>query len=377
MAMAPNRQIGGELAFPVNNLLALGTANIAVGVNQSGLAHSGEFESVVRPRENPMNSLFGVELPPSVTFVVAFVIVLGLIGATFWLVRRFGAARLAAGRGRQPRLAVIDAAAVDGRRKLIIIRRDNVEHLLMIGGPSDVVIETNILRAGAAIQRDTTASRPSVDSLPRAVTLPETTTWPLQPEPIAAPRVDRPRMLADEIALMPPPIPPPSRALSEPPTRSQPAIDPLMGLAAELSRSKPEVGPRPVEPPRIPLTPQYPIGETPVVPTAPTISTAQIAPAASATPPADAHLAEMAHRLETALRRPIASGAPSAKPEAAQRPTATIDQKRAESRPSAATNGPTHGTTNGSPGNGAQGKSLYENLEQEMASLLGRQSGKT
>ena len=46
-----------------------------------------------------MNSLFGVELPPSVTFIIAFVIVLALIGATFWLVRRFGAGRLAAGHG--------------------------------------------------------------------------------------------------------------------------------------------------------------------------------------------------------------------------------------------------------------------------------------
>ena len=52
-----------------------------------------------------------------------------------------------AARGRQPRLAVIDAAAVDGRRQLVIIRRDNVEHLLMIGGPSDVVVEQNIVRA--------------------------------------------------------------------------------------------------------------------------------------------------------------------------------------------------------------------------------------
>ena len=53
-------------------------------------------------------------------------------------------------RGRQPRLAVVDSAAVDSRRHLVIIRRDNVEHLLMIGGPSDVVVETNIVRAAAA-----------------------------------------------------------------------------------------------------------------------------------------------------------------------------------------------------------------------------------
>ena len=36
---------------------------------------------------------------------------------------------------------MIDAATVDGRRRLILIRRDNTEHLMMIGGPTDVVIE--------------------------------------------------------------------------------------------------------------------------------------------------------------------------------------------------------------------------------------------
>ena len=30
---------------------------------------------------------------------------------------------------------------------LMLVRRDNVEHLLMIGGPTDVVIEQNIVRA--------------------------------------------------------------------------------------------------------------------------------------------------------------------------------------------------------------------------------------
>ncbi len=99
-----------------------------------------------------MNGLFGLELPTSVNFVIAFVVVLALIGAATWLVRRFGAPRLDAGaRNRQPRLAVIDTAAVDGRRKLVIIRRDNVEHLLMVGGPTDVVVETNIVRSAAAV----------------------------------------------------------------------------------------------------------------------------------------------------------------------------------------------------------------------------------
>src|ERR1700729_760490 len=103
-----------------------------------------------------MFDLFGQEMPLALRFFLAFLIVLGLIGATAWAVRRFGTGRLggSSSRGRQPRLAVIDYASVDARRRLILVRRDNVEHLLMIGGPTDVVVEANIVRAVAANPRD-------------------------------------------------------------------------------------------------------------------------------------------------------------------------------------------------------------------------------
>ena len=117
-------------------------------------------------------TLFGAEMPLALRFFIAFVVVLALIGATAFVVRRFGGDRLgaAASRGRQPRLAVVDAASVDGRRRLILIRRDNVEHLLMIGGPTDVVVEPNIVRA-AATSRDAVPVRSPAapELLPRAV----------------------------------------------------------------------------------------------------------------------------------------------------------------------------------------------------------------
>src|SRR5438128_9180617 len=131
-----------------------------------------------------MGTLFG-ELSTAVQFFIAFLIVLALIVLTFWAIRRFGGIGLGAGaaRGRQPRLAVIDAAAVDGRRRLVLIRRDNVEHLLMIGGPTDVVVETNIVR-NAGAPREAAQPRPSAasDTLPRPVPLGEETMWPLQPD---------------------------------------------------------------------------------------------------------------------------------------------------------------------------------------------------
>src|SRR5580700_7030918 len=109
-----------------------------------------------------LDGVFGTEMPFVVKFFLAFLLVLGLIGVGAWGLRRFTSGRLgsASTRGRQPRLGVIDYASVDARRRLILVRRDNVEHLLMIGGPTDVVVEANIVRAVAA-PRDVALARPA------------------------------------------------------------------------------------------------------------------------------------------------------------------------------------------------------------------------
>src|SRR5471032_469908 len=137
-------------------------------------------------------TLFGSEMPLAARFFIAFLLVLALIGATAWLVRRFGANRLGgAGRGgRQPRLAVIDAATVDGRRRLVLIRRDNIEHLLMIGGPTDLVVEPNIVRAVGAREVTREPGRASTEPTTRPAAV--ESSWPLQPisepSPVPPPR---------------------------------------------------------------------------------------------------------------------------------------------------------------------------------------------
>ncbi len=55
--------------------------------------------------------------------------------------------RVPGGRTRQPRLGLVDAFSLDGQRQLVLVRRDNVEHLIMIGGPNDVLVESQINRA--------------------------------------------------------------------------------------------------------------------------------------------------------------------------------------------------------------------------------------
>jgi flagellar protein FliO/FliZ len=60
----------------------------------------------------------------------------------------------------EPRLGVIEQAPVDSRRRLVLVRRDDVEHLIMTGGPVDVVIETNIV-AGRSEAAELAPSEPA------------------------------------------------------------------------------------------------------------------------------------------------------------------------------------------------------------------------
>jgi flagellar protein FliO/FliZ len=318
------------------------------------------------------------------TFVFAFVAVLALIGVAAWLVRRFAGNRLGANtnRGRMPRLAVIDAAAVDGRRRLVLVRRDNIEHLLMIGGPTDIVVEANIVRATAA--RDQMPQRPAVAGAeaqpPRIVPLPDAPSWadndsapaePQMPEP-PPPRALRPSF-ADELRR-------PVTALPE--RRSD-----LTGFTPEPLSGRPDPHPEPMPlrmPSRTePMMPRMPRPDAPKPPPlraaeraaappppppplptpAPTPPPPPPAPPVPAQPTAEQNLAEMAQRLEAALRRPQGEtseprvGAPPVAPE----PAAPSRNAAPRTEPP-----PVAPVVTPSP------KSGFENLEDEMASLLGR-----
>jgi flagellar biogenesis protein FliO len=343
-----------------------------------------------------METLFGSEMPLAVRFFLAFLIVLGLIGVTAWAVRRFGGGRLGASglRGRQPRLAVIDYASVDSRRRLILVRRDNVEHLLMIGGPTDVVVESTIVRAAAPAREVTATRAPAMaETLPRAIPLPETGSWPLQPEPAAPPPPPRPtpriEPRSEEPTIQPaahhaepPPMPLGPPAL--PPTPSRAPRESLAALAEEIT-ARPAPRPRPAPAARPHVAP-----EPRLAPAEPRLSTTPpAAPAEAETAAVDQNLAEMAHRLEAALRRPKpASEARDGRATAARAAPPAEDAVEAEEvraapppLPAAPPPRPARSaetkTAPKAETKTSQGKALYDSLEQEMASLLGRPPGKT
>lgn len=78
------------------------------------------------------------------TAVIGLGLVLILIVAGVWLLKAVSDAARTGGRSRSRRLGVIDSVPLDQKRQAILLRRDNVEHLIITGGPQDVVVETGI-----------------------------------------------------------------------------------------------------------------------------------------------------------------------------------------------------------------------------------------
>lgn len=96
-------------------------------------------------------SIFGENGAGTAQVLISLIIFIVLIGAVVWLVRRYAiGGSTSTPRGRLPRLAVVDALTVDNRRRLLLVRRDNVEHLVMVGGPTDIVVEPSIVRTRVA-----------------------------------------------------------------------------------------------------------------------------------------------------------------------------------------------------------------------------------
>ncbi len=317
-------------------------------------------------------------MPQMLWIVISILIVLALIGVVAWLVRRFAGNNIGAGgnRGRMPRLAVIDAAAVDGRRRLVLVRRDNVEHLIMIGGPTDLVVEPNIMRA--APQRDQAPSRaPAGTELPtRVAPLPDApTAWADNdpgrdetfdfPEPSVIPERPARQSHFEDLRRPSPSIIDRGRAdefnglVPEPVTRPEPRTEPRTEPRSErvLPRSERSEPVMPRMPRAADVQPRAPIAS-------PRPSARAVEPAVS---PADQNLAEMAQRLEAALRRP--GERPGAGRSVAIDPMDRVGAPSVAPEPSAqaAAREPAN-----APRSAPATPPAFDNLEDEMASLLGR-----
>jgi flagellar protein FliO/FliZ len=300
----------------------------------------------------------------AVQITIAVVVVLVLAGVLFGLYRLVFAHRLrvpGGTRGRAPRLGVVDVFALDAQRQLVIVRRDNVEHLLMIGGPNDLVVEPQILRNaingvnGRESAKPSPAAEPAAEAPPPAVlrpVAPASSSRPTQLRPVAhepPPPVVSSTAEPNAAELDPRARPAPSRGESKPAdvvaARSVEVAAVENKPAAESMLRRPQAAPKPVAPTPAPVAirPNLP---SPITP----LRARQSDPAPPVEPPKPA-AAEPAKAPDVVIIPP--APAPSAPAPTVIVPPASSDKPR--SRPE---------------------DTFYdlESLEAEMARLLGRDS---
>ena len=78
-------------------------------------------------------------------FILAFVFVVGLIGLMGLALKRYGRTQKIFGaQGAGGRLTVVETRYLDPRRRLVLVRRDEVEHLLLLSDKGEQVVESGI-----------------------------------------------------------------------------------------------------------------------------------------------------------------------------------------------------------------------------------------
>lgn len=121
----------------------------------------------------------------AIMWTLVALIALGVVMLIVRIVRKVSSGSYQSSGNYRARLAVMDAAEVDAQRRLVLVRRDEVEHLIMIGGPSDIVIEQNIVGPGRSTPPRTAETQrraPDHQAAPARV----------DPAPVAAERAAQP-----------------------------------------------------------------------------------------------------------------------------------------------------------------------------------------
>lgn len=277
-----------------------------------------------------LSSILGTDGSPLLSYLIVFLIMVVLLSLFAFGAKRFARGRLSlggnggSGRSRQPRLGIVDIYELDRQRQLILLRRDNTEHLLLVGGPNDVVVERNIVRTGTTRVAAELTDRSEPDGPEAPLPLPASTEPAPLPPPFPEPELPRPpepeRMAA--FAPLPqqdgaaPDLPPePARSTSrfnasrrvEPPSlRPRQTPPPLERPVFEAppAEAPPFIAP---VPPVVPAAPPMP---QPVLPPEPAPAPAGTRSGEPRTVDA-AILNDMARQLEEALRRPSSAVAPA------------------------------------------------------------------
>ncbi len=295
-------------------------------------------------------------------YVITLVVILALMALVILGVRRFGRNRIGpTARGRLPRLAIVDALAIDNKRRLVLVRRDNVEHLVLIGGPSDLVVEPSIIRQRVAQRPGQTVGSRIAPGTAQAAPQPPPPPPPAAqagpPPPPASARMAASRAIQPDPFGAENPIPfPPRRVPIRPPMPPRRAAN---GPSAPAQPPKPPVRPEPPPPAAEPEIPD----ELPPEVLAARLRPPPVRPIDNDEPPPD-HEPPAVEPTAPPERPPSAFAPPRATridPADAAAPEPPVEAADQSSAPAAAAAEPMEGGKRGD----------VSALEQEMARLLG------
>jgi len=136
------------------------------------------------------------QLLPVLGAIVAFLIAALLVLYIFRLL--FGRRIRSSGAKKGPRrLDVVDVFDLDRERQLVIVRRDNTEHLLLIGGPNDLLVEGAIARPEGPAARAATEGRAAAGAWPPSPS--EAPLPPPAPGPVPKPAAPAPLNLPPDL----------------------------------------------------------------------------------------------------------------------------------------------------------------------------------
>lgn len=77
--------------------------------------------------------------------IAALVFVLSLMALLVFVMKKLGlGGAMPANMGAKKRLKVIEALPLDAKHRLLLIQRDETQHLIIVGGNGEVVVERGI-----------------------------------------------------------------------------------------------------------------------------------------------------------------------------------------------------------------------------------------
>jgi hypothetical protein len=173
-----------------------------------------------------INGLLGTNYSQEVSWAIIAGAIVVLLLLLWLFIRLARGPRLNARQGKQARLGITSVLRVDDRRQLVLFRRDEVEHLIMIGGSNELVVESNIRPASAR-----------------------------RPDPLAGAPAEVKQRVA---AARPQPRPTPSPSVRETP-KLEVKTDPKPALGDKKDRSEDAVARREPMMPRVSDTPNNPV----------------------------------------------------------------------------------------------------------------------